>query len=405
MSILKKTLYLFLALGLFLSAITIYSIWQYNLPLINPLSFIENYVATPRQKNHVVYGFFPYWNIKYAEQLHIKDLTHFAYFAADLNEDGSVNKKINSKETEPGWNKLNSNEFEKIIYQVRILGQRTVITITAMDTDLIDSILNIEKNRQNAINSIIAIFTQKNFDGINIDFEYVGYPDQSTRNKFTSFINDIKHKCLLSNPKCQLDIDVFGDTGRKPRLQDLEPLSKIVDHVIVMAYDYYRKSSTQAGPVAPLRGMCTESNNPLKCLEQDITTNISEITKIVPPQKILLGIPFYGYEWQTASDEFLANTYPKTGSLATYQRIISLFSNSKVSSISAKWSSETLSPYLSYIEDGDLFQVHFENAQSISMKINLVKSANLGGIAIWALGYEVPHTDIWEPISKYLHTP
>jgi spore germination protein YaaH len=167
-----------------------------------------------------------------------------------------------------------------------------------------------------------------------------------------------------------------------------------------MFYDYYRKSSTQAGPVAPLTGICKKNQTDSTCLEQDIITHLAKMTRLMPSEKILLGVPFYGYEWQTASDNFLANTYSKTGSLATYQRIQKLFTNEKVSSISAKWSLSTFSPYLSYIEDEKMYQIHFENAQSLAYKMELVKTANLGGVAIWALGYETPHTDIWSPIES-----
>lgn len=397
---LKKILLFFLFLGVTLSGVTAYYFWQYNLPLISPISFIENYVSQPKRGNRVVYGFFPYWNLKYADKLHISELTHFAYFAADLNADGTINKKVNPRELEPGWNKLNSNDLKKILYQVKLLGQKTVITVTAMDTDIIESILDNPSNKEVAISSVLDVFRLQNFDSINIDFEYVGTPSQITRDNFTDFVSHIKNRCMVINTNCEVDVDVFGDTGRKIRLHDLEPLSKVVDHIVVMTYDYYRKSSTQAGPVSPLRGACTENVRD-KCLEQDINTNISEITKVVPSRKILLGIPFYGYEWQTASTDFLSNTYPKTGSLATYQRIMTLFSDPDISSLSAKWSSSTLSPYITFTQDDKYHQIHFENPQSIEMKIDLVNSADLAGVAIWAIGYEVPHLDIWQPIADY----
>lgn len=376
-----------------------YFYWQSQLPLVSPIALIESITKTSPKKDKVVYGFLPYWNLKYADQLHIQPLTHFAYFAIDLNEDGTINKKLNKRELEPGWNKFNSKDNQKVRYQSKLLGQKQILTITAMEPSLIESLVDQPNNRENAINSIITLFNETGYDGLNIDFEYVGEPSQSTRNNFSLFIKDLSVRCKQSKSFCTIDIDVFGDTAEKIRLWDLKTLNSYVDHVIVMAYDYYRKSSTKAGPVAPITGSCQpkETEN---CLEQDISTHLAKILKLVPSEKILLGIPFYGYEWQTASEDFLANTYPKTGSLATYQRIKSLFENPKVSSISAKWSNTTFSPFLSYHEDNNIYQVQFENAQSLEYKMKLVQDANLGGIAIWALGYETPHTDIWSPIEN-----
>lgn len=391
---------IFLAVTLLsLVGVSVFFIWTTNLPLISPIALIENIYSPETTNKKVVYGFLPYWNFKYKDQLQISHLTHLAYFAVDLNEDGSINKKVNKQETEPGWNKLNSKDAESILYQSKLLKQKTVITITAMEPDLIESIVNNPKNSSNAIDSTLSVYRQFNFDGINIDFEYVGEPSQSTIDNFTNFIKTLNERCRQVSPECFIDIDIFGDTASKKRLWDLEKLHPHVTNIIVMAYDYYRKSSTQAGPIAPITGSCKSSKQP-NCLEHDILEHLSLISKKVPTQKIILGVPFYGYEWQTASEDFLANTYPKTGSLATYQRIQSLPNNPKVSSISAKWSSSTLSPYLTYYEDGNIYQIQYEDANSLKLKTDIVKSANLGGIGIWALGYEVPYQDLWTSLSQ-----
>lgn len=388
------TIFVFISLS-----VSGYFYWQSNLPLVSPIALIESLTNTIPNKPKIVYGFLPYWNLKYADRLHIQPLTHLAYFAIDLNADGSINKKVNKKELEPGWNKFSSKENQKVFYQSQLLGQKQILTITAMDPELIESLVDQPVNKNNAIKNILNVLKESKHDGLNIDFEYVGEPDQITRNNFSLFLRDLSIECKKIKPSCTIDIDIFGDTADKKRLWDLATLNSYVDHVIVMAYDYYRKSSTQAGPVAPITGACLPGQTE-NCLDQDITTNLAKILKLIPSEKILLGIPFYGYEWQTASEDFLANTYPKTGSLATYQRIKSLFENPKVSSISAKWSSTTFSPYLSYYEDNNIYQVQFENAQSLEYKMKLVKDANLGGVAIWALGYETPHTDIWSPLEN-----
>ena len=400
---LRKIKIFFLLLGLALSSITAYAIWRSTLPLVSPIALIDSLIGNSPaiRSNKVIYGFFPYWNLKYAEQLKINSLTHFAYFAIDLKEDGSTNKKVNLVESEPGWNKLKSKDTNKLLYQSKLLGQKTVIVITAMQPETIESILNSPENKRAAITSIMNIYKDFGFDDINVDFEYVDVGNKVLRDNFVDFITNLRFVCVSYKSHCQIDIDIFASAAEKPRLWDLKQLEPVTDKFIVMAYDYYRKSSTQAGPIAPIRGKCTGTFSDEKdCLEEDILSHISQISKLIPSNKIILGVPFYGYEWQTASTDFLANTYPGTGALATYQRIQSLFQDVKISSISAQWSNLTLSPYLSYEEDEKIYQIHFENAQSLEQKIKFVESANLGGIAIWALGYEGPSQDLWEPINS-----
>lgn len=398
---LRKISLFFLTLALVFTVITAYSIWKDNLPLVSPIALIEVIAGNSNASRSpkIIYGFFPYWNIKYANELNINFLTHFAYFAVDLRPDGTINRLNSKKEQEPGWNKLNSATVKKLLYQSRLLGQKTVLTITAMEPELIDSILDGKTNSRTAINSIMDVYQNFKFDDINIDFEYIGEPSPQSRENYLAFIRDLKKTCINQNKNCQIDIDIFADAAEKFRLWDLNSLSQVVDHFIVMTYDYYRKNSSQAGPVAPLTGKCKENDTSL-CLEQDIITHLSQITKIIAPEKIILGIPFYGYEWQTAGRNFLANTYPHTGSLASYARIQSLFTDPTISSLSAVWSEKTLSPYLVFEKDNETHQIYFENSESLKQKIKLVKSANLGGIAIWALGYEVPFQDIWDPIRN-----
>ncbi len=399
---LRKISLFFLFLAIIFTGITAYSVWKNTLPLISPIALIEvitgNAPATKSKK--IVYGFFPYWNLKVADELNISQLTHFAYFAVDLNPDGTINKINDHKEQEPGWNKLNSKAFEKLLYQTKLLGQKTVITITAMDPETISSLTEDSQISLTAVRSIIGVYQNKGFDDINVDFEYVGEPSQKTRDGFTFFVKSLKSACLSINPKCQIDIDVFADSAEKFRLWDLSALNSTTDHFIVMAYDYYRKSSKQAGPIAPLTGKCgSDAKQDTVCLDQDIITHISQFSKILPSDKIILGVPFYGYEWQTADNMYLANTYPGTGSMASYSRIQSIFSDPLVSSLSAQWSTLSLSPYLSYTKYNKTFLIQFENTESLYQKIKLVKSANLGGIAIWALGYETPYPDLWQPIK------
>ena len=402
----RKISVLFLSLGLIFTSITAYFIWNNNLPLVSPIALIGSLIGNSPaiRSKKVIYGFFPYWNTKYAGKLNIGSLTHLAYFAINLNTDGTINKKINLIESEPGWNKLKTKEVGKLLYQAKLLGQKTVIVITAMQPDTIEGLLSSPENTKTAINSIMTVYQDFGFDDINVDFEYTSDGNKILRNNFVGFITNLRLACVSSKSHCQIDVDIFASSAENPRLWDLKQLEPTTDKFIVMAYDYYRKSSPQAGPVAPLKGKCSSGFSEEKdCLEKDIITHLSQISKLIPSRKIILGVPFYGYEWQTASADFLANTYSGTGALATYQRIQSLFQDTQIASLSARWSDVTLSPYLVYEKNNNIYQIHFENAQSLEQKIKLIESANLGGVAIWALGYEGSSPDLWTPINSLFH--
>lgn len=402
----SKFIPLCLGLGLIYLGLSFYRLWLINLPLVSPLDLIESLPPLApifnKPGHKIAFGFLPYWNLKLANELTVKPLTHFAYFGIDLNADGSIKKYDRPSEKEPGWNKLNSDQYYLLHRQLKILGKKVILTVIAMETEQIDTLLAGEQNRRQAIDSIITVFTQKEFDGLNIDFEYMGYPAEETKKNFTRFVSDLATRCKILNKKCEVSLDVFADSAIKNRLYDLSALGKIVDQIIVMAYDFYRPGSTQSGPVAPLRGKCNRDTKITPCLDYDVVTSIGDITKFVPSYKIILGVPFYGYEWQTVDDSFLANTYPKTGVIATYKRVQSLFGDDQIASLSASWSNLTLTPYLSYIEADKTYQIHYEDAASLKLKIDFINQAKMGGLAIWALGYETPYQELWQTISENL---
>lgn len=402
----NKFIPLCLSLGLIYLGLSFYRLWLINLPLVSPLDLIESLPPLApifnKPGHKIAFGFLPYWNLKLANELTVKPLTHFAYFGIDLMPDGSIKKYDRPGEKEPGWNKLNSDQYYLLHRQLKILGKKVILTVIAMETEQIDTLLAGEQNRDRAINSILTVFTQKEFDGLNIDFEYMGYPAEETRKNFTLFVSDLTTRCKAQSKKCEISLDVFADSAIKNRLYDLSALGKIVDQIIVMAYDFYRPGSSVSGPVAPLRGKCNRDTKTTPCLDYDVVTSIGDITKFVPSYKIILGVPFYGYEWQTADDSFLANTYPKTGALATYKRIQSLFGDDQIASLSASWSNLTLTPYLSYIEADKTYQIHYEDAASLKLKIDFIHQAKMGGLAIWALGYETPYQELWQTISENL---
>jgi spore germination protein YaaH len=69
------------------------------------------------------------------------------------------------------------------------------------------------------------------------------------------------------------------------------------------------------------------------------------------------------------------------------------------------WDSDALSPYITYTEGGKIQTIYYENSRSLSYKLDLVNETNMGGIAIWALGYEGSSRELWDVIDHKLHRP
>lgn len=372
---------LFTILGLSLVAFAIYvTFFAPTTELYSPLSSAKPTTYNLQPNNYVVLGFAPYWNLKKLSPESLTSITHFAYFHLLLNGDGSVYKKLNRREEEPGF-----TNYKRLLSGTINTGSKPlIITVMPESQTALSQSISSKSARDKTINTLINLVKESNAAGINIDYEPLGDISQSTKDNFTLFIKELR--AALSTT--QLSISIYGSAGTKPRIWDLNALEPYTNYFVVMSYDYTMPGSSSAGPNSPLRGSGD-------LFEHDIIKNISEITKLVKSEKILLGIPFYGYQWDTVDDSKYSPVESK-GLTASLERIEQMINDKTLELV---WDRNTLTPYGIASSSGQISQIYFENAASMKLKLDFVKSARLGGIAIWALGYEGQDSWVWPVIN------
>lgn len=347
-------------------------------PLSMPISKIQT-IDTDVQE-YVVLGFAPYWNLKKLIPNSLESITHFAYFHLLLNSNGSIYTN------DPGY-----TNYKRLIEGAIDHGNKPlIITFMPESQTALSSSISSKTNRQKTINTIIQTLNDSNALGANIDYEPLDSTSPALRENFTLFIQELNNQLSrLDESNKLLTISIYASAATNPRLWDLKNLSKYTNYFVVMTYDYTMPDSNSAGPNSPLRGSGG-------LFEHDVIKNIAEIAAQVPSQKILLGIPFYGYEWDTADSSKYAIAQDR-GSVASLERIQKMLDDKTLELI---WDRNTLTPYGVASISGQTSQIYFENETSIRLKLEFVKSANLGGIAIWALGYEGKNTWIWPTIRS-----
>ncbi|MFH2019289.1 MAG: glycoside hydrolase family 18 protein [bacterium] len=363
------------------------------LPPLTPFSPLNSSssspVKNPPSSNYTILGFLPYWNLKKLSPDSLSALTNFAYFSLLLDESGSLVTHNNPREEEPGY--TNYKRITKCLssFPNPCPLPFLILTFVQADQASLASLLSSPTSRQNAIKTILSLLIESQAVGVNIDFEPLGNPPPSTRQNFTLFIKELSDK-LSTLPNKSLSISIYPSAASRPRLWDLAALAPSTNHFVVMTYDYTLPGDNNVGPNAPLRGAGS-------LFTHDILTNLAEITKLVPSQKILLGIPLYGYEWQVDDTTKYIETSGR-GSVASLARIQELIATDTLELL---WDRTTLTPYAIRRENGEVVsQIYYENLDSIKLKLDLVKSAGLGGIAIWALGYEGYNPSLWSLFSS-----
>jgi len=344
----------------------------------------------PSLQKKIVYGFLPYWTAK--DVVIHPELTHLGYFGLPIDKNG--NFIDSSDDGAMGWRTYHATSIENVRQQTQHSNQKFEVLITMMDADDITSFLLNNAAQETFIKNMKQFLKSQPVDGMNIDIEYAGTYDSSLRDAYTTLIKNLSTQLKRFDPSLHISIDVFADSALKQRIWDIPALAPHVDHIVIMTYDFFRSSSPQSGPVAPIFG--SEKNR----WDVDIVKTLKPFFDQVPSEKLVLGIPFYGYEWQTISDKPGANTYPKTGGLATYTRVQKLLQEKKAKNLTERWDQDALSPYITYEEDGKIQTIYYENSRSLSYKLDLVNETNMGGIAIWALGYEGQSRELWDIIHS-----
>lgn len=371
--------------------------WFWDQPLLSPLSqgqvfqFLQPAVHE-NKNNKIIYGFLPYWNVSKVSLR--PELTHLAYFSLTILGDGSIQTLLNGN-AEPGYNRMSSERFLELYTQTKANQAQVELVLSQFDTEDIVSLLGSPTAQERLISSIDAALIAYPFTGINIDIEYSGEVTPQLQKQLTMLMTRLNQHLDQRYQGIQLSIDMYASAAEDTGLWQVGPLSEQVDFIVVMAYDFHRRSSPLAGPVAPIFGGD-------ELWDSDISEHLRTFLSKVPSSKILLGVPFYGYEWQTTSADPQATTFPNTGSTASFERVQSLLARRDELQLQEGWSEVALSPYLSYVEDGKMFVVYYENSRSLSYKLDYVNQLELGGIAIWALGYEGSSSELWDVIRAKL---
>lgn len=343
-----------------------------------------------------IWGFLPYWNLN--DTTIQPEINGLIYFSLSIDHKGNVITRQDGG-AEPGYHKLEDDQLFKLVKQANPQNKTFQVSFTQFNNDDINNFLKNEDHWQNFIQSVDALLIAYPIDGINIDIEYTGEISDKLRQNFVNFITALNTHLKTKYQGVTLSIDMYSSAASKDLIWDVKAIGEQVDYIVIMAYDYYRRSSTQAGPVAPL----FDNNDE----EDDISHHLKNFIEVVPREKLVLGIPFYGYEWQTTQAASKANTYPGTGSTATYKRVKELMTQRSSLNLTEHWDNYALSPFLTYEEIGDtgereIYVVYYENHKSLAYKLDYVNQLDLAGIAIWALGYEGEERDLWQAIREKL---
>jgi spore germination protein YaaH len=331
------------------------------------LSYPSSLISASKP-NRKVLGWHPYWTSSTAYQKYNYDaLTHIAYFSYEVDTATGGYLTIHD------WNST------PIISYAHQRGTKVLLTVTNFGTSRNTELLSDTVKQHTLLNNIVSLLKSRNGDGVNFDLESVSATQKANLVSFARRAARVIKKQLPA-----AEISMATPAVDWSSAWDFKNLSVYCDYLIIMGYDYYWKGSSTAGPVAPLEG---ETYNVSKSANTYLTAG-------VPPQKLMVGVPWYGYDWPVSSSIRKAtSTSNATARVYTAARTIAE-DNTRYFDVSTKV------PWVPYSVASQWRQLWYDDAESLNLKYAFVNSKDLAGIGIWALGYEGGDPEIWNGIIE-----
>jgi len=278
-------------------------------------------------------------------------------------------------------------------------------------------VLTDEAARAAAIQNVVQYTLDEGYDGFDLDLEGISASD---RDALTAFVTDLgaslhEQGKLLTLALGAKERDVT--TGWSGAF-DYASLGAQADLVTIMAYEYTGPFSGP-GSVAPYDWVARVA----AFASQQISGN-----------KVLLGLAFYGYDWNTTSGGALAMGYPRAMALAEHEQAEPGFDPSQQSltfgytadaadqippgpalprlqhTITTRTSpacdvvppATAPTPQPTPAPQAGTPQTHavwIEDSVSASARIGLADARHLRGIATWRLGFEDPN--VWPLLDQW----
>ena len=233
-------------------------------------------------------------------------------------------------------------------------------------SDIAGAVLATPETRSKLIDIIASTMQRKNYYGVNMDLEYIRPED---RENYNQFLRELSARLgQLGAPLLTAVAPKVSATqqGLLYEAHDYPVHGEVANRVILMTYEWgYLAGPPQA--VAPL-------DQVRRVLEYAVTA--------IPPQKILMGVPNYGYDW----------TLPyRRGTLATTFSNVEAVNRAFRNNAEIQFDQTAQSPFFNYTDaQGRQHVVWFEDVRSLRQKFLLVHELGLAGISYWTIERPFP---------------
>ena len=184
-------------------------------------------------------------------------------------------------------------------------------------------------------------------DGINLDFEKL---TNEARPHFNQFLRELSVLCRQSGLALSID-----------------------NYVPLNSSNYYRLD---------IQGLVADY----------VSGGLDRTLEQVPAEKVVNALPFYTRLWMTKGAEVTSEAIP----ISNVEECLQKYGKSMDM---AEWDEVTCQNYIEWQGSDTLYQMWIEDTESLGVKVNVMNARNIGGVAVWRLGYGTQSA--WELVAAY----
>ncbi len=336
-----------------------------------------------------VFGYLPYWELyDAASSVDLNALSTIAYFGVEASRYGRLVTGTSSGGPNFRWAGWNSSTMTRLIERAHDRGARVVLTVqrfawsrggAAETTDLLTD----PARRARLATEIAAAVRDRGADGVDLDFEPMplGLSDE-----YTEFVREVRAALDTRAQGYQLTftipIERFDGDYDLPGLLG----EAAADAVFVMGYEYRDPMTGVVSSIAPLTADgCS------------LSYTVGHLLSLVPPEKVILGLPYYGRSWPTVDGSPGASVIADDSTTIGFSASTVVLHGSAVArarTVGRRYVTEQESARLRYRERPCSTcaerwrQTYYDDLDSLAAKYALVEETGLRGTGVWALGYE-----------------
>ncbi len=246
-------------------------------------------------------------------------------------------------------------------------------------SERVAEVLSSPSLRERVVSAVVSAVREHEYGGVDVDFEYI---PADVAGAYGAFLSQLQ-EALGEDDVVFVSLAPKTSGGQRGILyegHDYPTLGSAADRVLAMTYEWgYAYGPPMA--VSPL---------------PEVRRVLDYAVSVIPPEKILMGVPNYGYDWPLP--------YVRGETKATSLGNRSAVEQALRKNAAIEYDTEDEAPWYRYFDRPETWRdavehvVWFENARSALAQTSLVAEYGLGGIGVWNIMRFFP--GLWQVVNS-----